>query len=114
MDIDILRMFVNGTDTPGFEYRDGNVYRERPMRSLITVNSTDSYRAACLAGLGIVQSPRMGLHPSVATGELVEILPQHTCQPMPVSLVHAHGRKVPRHVRVVMSWIAEILKGQLD
>jgi DNA-binding transcriptional LysR family regulator len=103
-----------GTDTPGFEYRDGNVYRERPMRSLITVNSTDSYRAACLAGLGIIQSPRMGLLPSVTAGELVEILPQHTCQPLPVSLVHAHGRNVPRHVRVVMSWISEILKRQLD
>jgi len=101
-----------GTDTPGFEYRDGNVYRERPMRSVITVNSTDSYRAACLAGLGIIQSPRMGLLPSVAAGELVEILPQHTCQPLPISLVHAHGRNVPRHVRVVMSWIGEILKMQ--
>jgi DNA-binding transcriptional LysR family regulator len=103
-----------GTDTPGFEYRDGNIYRERPMRSLITVNSTDSYRATCLAGLGIIQSPRMGLLPSVTAGELVEILPQHTCQPLPVSLVRAHGRNVPRHVRVVMSWVGEILKGQLD
>ena len=103
-----------GTDSPGFEYRDGNTYRERPMRSLITVNSTDSYHSACLAGLGIVQSARMGLLPSVTAGELVEILPQHTCQPLPISLVHAHGRNVPRHVRVVMSWIGEILKGQFD
>jgi DNA-binding transcriptional LysR family regulator len=102
-----------GADAPGFEYRDGEVYRERPMRSLITVNSADSYHAACLAGLGIIQSPRMGLLPSVVAGELVEILPRHTCQPLPVSLVHAHGRNVPRHVRVVMSWLAEALKGQL-
>lgn len=103
-----------GTDAPGFEYRDGNVYRERPMRSAITVNSTDSYQAACLAGLGIIQSPRMGLLPSVIAGELVEILPQHTGEPLSVALVHAHGRNVPRHVRVVMSWIAELLKPHLD
>ena len=103
-----------GTDSPGFEYRDGNIYRERPMRSLITVNSTDSYRAACLVGLGIIQSPRMGLLPSATAGELVEILPQYTCQPLPISLVHAYGRNMPRHVRVVMSWIGEIVKGQLD
>ncbi|HEX4384222.1 MAG TPA: LysR family transcriptional regulator, partial [Myxococcales bacterium] len=32
-----------GADSAGFEYRDGNVYREKPMRSLLTVNSTDSY-----------------------------------------------------------------------
>jgi DNA-binding transcriptional LysR family regulator len=103
-----------GTETPGFEYRDGNVYRERPMRSVITVNSTDSYRAACDAGLGIIQSPRMGLSASVTAGELVEILPQHTAEPLPVALVHAHGRNAPRHVRAVMSWIAEQLKPHLD
>jgi DNA-binding transcriptional LysR family regulator len=103
-----------GTETPGFEYRDGNAYRERPMRSVITVNSTDSYREACLAGLGIIQSPRMGLLPTVMAGELVEILPQHTGEPLPISLVHAHGRNVPRHVRAVMSWIAETLKAHLD
>lgn len=102
-----------GTDSPGFEYREGGRYRELSMRSLIAVNSTDSYRAACLVGLGIIQSPRMGLLASVAAGELVEILPQHTCQPLPISLVHAYGRNMPRHVRVVMSWIGEIVKAEL-
>jgi DNA-binding transcriptional LysR family regulator len=102
-----------GTDTPGFEYRDGSLYRERPMRSAITVNSTDSYHAACIAGLGIIQAPRSGVLPCIAAGDMVEILPQHTCEPLPASLVHAHGRNVPRHVRVVMSWIADLLKPQL-
>lgn len=103
-----------GTDTPGFEYLDGKIYREKPMQSLITVNSSDSYLAACLAGLGIIQSPRMGLLPSVTAGELIEILPRYSCQPLPVSLVHAHGRNVPRQVRVVMSWISELMKQRLD
>jgi DNA-binding transcriptional LysR family regulator len=102
-----------GSDAPGFEYREGTIYRERPMRSLITVNSTDSYNAACLVGLGIIQAPRVGLLPRVTAGELVEILPQHTCRPLPISLIHAYGRNMPRHVRVVMSWIGEIVKGQI-
>jgi DNA-binding transcriptional LysR family regulator len=103
-----------GADAPGFEYRDGNVYRERPMRSLVTVNSTDSYQAACRAGLGIIQVPRMGVVlESIAAGDLVEVLPQHTCEPLPVSLVHAHGRHVPRHVRAVMGWIAQLLEAHL-
>jgi DNA-binding transcriptional LysR family regulator len=103
-----------GADAPSFEYKDGNVYRERPMRSLITVNSTDSYQAACAGGLGIIQAPRSGLLPAIAAGTLVEVLPQHTCEPLPVSLVHAHGRSVPRHVRAVMSWIAALLTPHLD
>jgi len=98
-----------GADSPGFEYRDGDVYRDRPMRSLVTVNSTDSYQAACVAGLGLIQAPRSGMLRSLAAGELVEVLPQHTAEPMPVSLVHAHGRNVPRHVRAVMGWMAQLL-----
>lgn len=103
-----------GTDAPGFEYRDGTAYREKPMRSVITVNSTESYHLACLAGLGIIQVPRSGMLPSIAAGDLAEVLPQHTAEALPLSLVHAHGRNVPRHVRAVMNWLAEILKEQLD
>jgi DNA-binding transcriptional LysR family regulator len=96
-----------GADSPSFEYRDGKVWRERPMRSLITVNSTDSYLAACIAGLGIIQAPRMGMLASISAGDIVELLREHTGEPLLVSLVHAHGRNVPRHVRAVMSWIEE-------
>lgn len=71
-----------GTDAPGFEYRDGNVYRERPMRSLLTVDSTDSYLAACVAGLGIIQAPRSGMLESLAAGEIVEVLREHTGEPL--------------------------------
>jgi DNA-binding transcriptional LysR family regulator len=101
-----------GTETPGFEYRDGTSYRERPMRSVITVNATDAYRAAAIAGLGIVQIPQMGA--DLATGQLVEVLPQYVAEPLAVYIVHAHGRSVPRHVRAVMSWIADQLDEHLD
>jgi DNA-binding transcriptional LysR family regulator len=50
---------------------------------------------------------------SIATRDLVEVLRQYTCEPLPVSLVHAHGRTVPRHVRAVMNWIAQLLEPHL-
>jgi DNA-binding transcriptional LysR family regulator len=103
-----------GTDAPSFQHRDGTIYREKPMRSVITVNSTESYQAACVAGLGIIQSPRSGVLPSIVAGDMVAILPNHTGEPLPLSLVHAHGRNVPRQVRVVMSWLAEIVRAQFD
>jgi len=31
------------------------------------------------------------------------------CEPMPVSLVHGHGRNVPKRVRAVMAWIAQVI-----
>jgi DNA-binding transcriptional LysR family regulator len=103
-----------GADAPSFEYREGKVYRERPMRSLLTVNSTDSYEAACIAGIGIIQAPRLGMVPRIAAGELVEVLREYGCEPLPVSLVHGHGRNLPRHVRAVMSWIAQLITPHLD
>ena len=96
-----------GPERPSFEYPDGNGYREWPMRSLVTVNNADAYQAACIAGLGIIQAPRVGLLSALASGQCVELLQAFTCEPMPVSLIHTHGRQVPRRVRVVLDWIAE-------
>lgn len=96
-----------GAEPPSFEYFDGEGYREWPMRSLVTVNSADAFEAACRAGLGIIQVPRVALAGPLASGECVEILPALTCAPMPLSLLHTHGRNVPRPVRAVMSWIIE-------
>jgi len=99
-----------GGERPGFEYADGGRYREHPMRSLVTVNNTDAYRAACLAGLGIIQVPRKGVDTSLTSGALVEILPEFTCEPMPVSLLQGHARNVPKRVRAMMSWLEQILE----
>jgi len=96
-----------GTENPTFEYPVEGGYRQLPMRSLITVNNTDAYHAACVAGLGIIQVPRVGAVASLAAGTLAEVLPALTCAPMPVSLFHTHGRSVPRRVRAVMNWLTE-------
>ncbi|HEY3493087.1 MAG TPA: LysR family transcriptional regulator, partial [Polyangiaceae bacterium] len=74
-----------GAEAPGFEYRDGAEYRDLPMKSLLTVNSADAYHAACIAGLGIIQVPRIGMRPHLASGALVEILPDLVASPLPVS-----------------------------
>lgn len=103
-----------GAEAASFEYPDGELYRELPMQAALTVNSTDAYHAACVAGLGIVQVPRIGMEASLAAGEVIEILPHLTCRPMPVSLVHAHGRAPPQRVRAVMSWIAQLLEPRLQ
>jgi len=97
-------------DEPSFEYRERGRLRSVPVKSLVTVNSTDAYAAACLAGLGIIQAPRYGMTARLRSGELLEVLPDHTCAPMPVSLIHAHGKNVPRRVRAVMAWLAEVLE----
>ncbi|HNN97481.1 MAG TPA: LysR family transcriptional regulator [Pseudomonadota bacterium] len=96
-------------EPPSFEYRQGSRWVSLPMRGALTVNGTDAYMAAGLAGLGILQVPRIGMQEAILRGQLVEILPEFTCEPMPVSLVHSHGRALPKPVRAVMAFIAEAM-----
>jgi DNA-binding transcriptional LysR family regulator len=101
------------SDLPAFEYHDGTRWRTRPMKAAITVNSSDSFAAACRAGLGIVQIPRIGIAADLASGSLVELLPRHRAQALPVFLVHPYGRDVPRRVRVVLDWLESVLRRHL-
>lgn len=94
----------------GFEYLDGQQYRTLPMQGAVTVNSGEGYSAAALAGLGIIQAPRLGLRQALADGSLVEILPHCPAEPMPVTLLYAQRRHLPTRVRVFMDWIAALFE----
>jgi len=103
-----------GARPDGFEYRDGSVYRTLAVPGTITVNSVQGYEASCLAGLGIIQAPAIGARPLIEQGLLVEVLPQYQAEPMPVSLVYAQRRNLPRRVQAFMAWIAQTLAPHLD
>lgn len=103
-----------GSRSPGWEYPDGDGYASLPMAGVLTVNSSEAYRAACVAGLGLIQAPAAGLQPLIDQGALVEVLPDHPAEPMPVSLLFAHRRHLPRRVQEFMNWIAQTLAPYLD
>lgn len=56
-----------GARSAGFEYLQGDELRYQPMAGVVTVNNAEAYSAACLAGLGLIQVPAVGL-PVLATG----------------------------------------------
>ncbi|MAQ16625.1 MAG: hypothetical protein CMN30_17755 [Sandaracinus sp.] len=96
------------------EYLEDGELCAHPMAASITVNGSDAYAAACHAGLGIVQVPRMGIRDGLASGELVAILPDLPCPPLPVFLLHTHGRRLPQRVRAVARWIADVITPELE
>lgn len=102
-----------GARSAGFEYPHGHEYRTQPMPGVLTVNSADAYEHACLAGLGIIQAPAPGVREYLQSGALVEILPQYRPEPMPVSIVYAHRRNLPRRVEAFMDWIATTMHPHL-
>ena len=103
-----------GTRPQGFEYYNGSATQWVKTGGVLTVNSTETYQAACIAGLGIIQVPRVGVRDALRTKKLVEILPQYRAEPMPVSLIYPHRHNLSRRVHVFMEWLTELTKGYVD
>jgi DNA-binding transcriptional LysR family regulator len=103
-----------GDKSPGWEYVDATGPATRAMKGVLTVNDAGAYRAACLAGLGIIQAPGVVLQKLIAEGRLVEVLPAFRQAPMPVTLLYAHRRNLSKRVRVFMEWLIEALEPYLD
>lgn len=99
-----------GQASPGFEYFDGRQCHYVHTGGVVTVNSTETYRAACLAGLGIIQVPAAGIQTLLERGELVEVLHRFPARSMPIHLLYPHRRNVARRVRVFMEWLSQVLQ----
>lgn len=103
-----------GVRPQGFEVLVDKTTRWVKTGGVLTVNSTETYHAACLAGLGIIQVPRVGVREALRSGKLIEILPQYRAEPMPVSLIYPHRRNLSRRVHLFMEWLTEVMKAYVD
>lgn len=92
-----------------WEYVENGETRSFEMPAAITVNNTLAYEAACRAGLGLIQAPVLGHREALARGELVEVLPEWRAPPLPITLLYAHRRQVPRRLQVFMDWLAGLV-----
>ena len=92
-----------------WEYHEDGVDHVVPMHSVVSVSSTSAYQESCRAGLGMIQAPRMGVAELLASGELVEVLPQWRPQALPVSIVYSHNRHLSARVRAFVEWAATVL-----
>jgi DNA-binding transcriptional LysR family regulator len=108
-----------GAKSVGFEYAQmgkgtgGAPDSSLPMQGAVTVNNAIAYQEACLAGLGLIQVPAVGVGDFIAQGRLLYVLPQHVASPMPVTLLYANRRNLSKRVRVVMDWLAAIVQAHL-
>lgn len=98
----------------GFEYQmhqQNKVHNKiQEMAGSITVNNSDAYQAACLAGLGIIQAPEIGLRGLIQQGKLVTILDDYLAESMPISFIYAHRRHLPKRMQSFMQWVVELLR----
>jgi DNA-binding transcriptional LysR family regulator len=103
-----------GAKPHGWEYPHGDSYARLQLRGALHVNSVQTYEAAGIAGLGLIQAPLLGIGRYLASGALIEFLPDFRHKPFEVSLVVAHRRNLSRRVRAFMKWIENVLKPYLE
>ncbi|KAF1701880.1 LysR family transcriptional regulator [Pseudoxanthomonas suwonensis] len=104
-----------GQKPEGFEHPlPGGGHATLELPGAVTVDNGEAYVGAALAGLGLIQLPRFGVREALAEGRLVEVLPQLPAAPMPVSLLYPLQRHMPRRVREVMDWLAQVLAEHLE
>lgn len=98
-----------------WDYADADGrHRALTVRAHVTVNGTDAYLAAALAGLGLIQMPTLSTDAPIASGRLVEVLPEFNAPAMPVSLMLPHRRQLAPRVQAVMAWLTQVIAPQLS
>ena len=105
-----------GAKPYGWEYPegDGGNYVTLPLPGALHVNSVQTYDAAGLAGIGLIQAALSGVRRHFENGTLVEVLPDFRPEPLDVSLVVAHRQNLSRRVRAFMKWIEEVITPYLE
>ncbi|MCI1005779.1 LysR family transcriptional regulator [Herbaspirillum sp. C7C8] len=100
-----------GGRSPGWEWFDGRQTHTLSMAGSVTVNGTETYYAACQAGLGLIQLPLVGAQKRkmLDGGKLVEVLPQYRPAPMPVTILYASRRHVPARLAEFMDWLHALI-----
>ena len=98
----------------GWEYPDGDSFTTLQLPGALHVSSAQTYEAAALAGLGLIQAPLLGIGRYLESGALVEIIPNFRRRSLAVSLVVAHRGNLSRRVRAFMKWIEDVLTPHLE
>lgn len=105
---------ILGAKPAGWEYPDGDGYAMLALPGAMQVNNVQTYHAAGLAGIGLIQAGYLALGQHIERGALVEVLPDLRPKPLAASLVVAHRRNLSQRVRAFMSWIETVLEPYFD
>lgn len=77
-------------------------------RHKLSVNEGNAYLSATLAGLGIAQLAKFQAAAFIASGELVEILPEWQHPAIPMHVVYPPNRHLSARVRAFVEWTVEL------
>lgn len=81
--------------------------RRLSLPSVITVTGPETNVASACMGLGLIQVPCYRAADELASGKLIEVLPQFPPSALPVHVLYSPTRQLSPRLRVVIEWMAE-------
>ena len=93
--------------------RDGQVI-EVALPTRVLVGGADTSAAAARLGLGLAQAPRCRFLDDLASGALVEVLPEFSPTPTPLFVLYPSNRQLSPRVRTIVDWLVETVKPGLS
>lgn len=101
-----------GAKPSGWKYWLDKECRSVDMQARVVVNNAEAYIGACLAGLGIIQAPLMGVRSHLENGSLVEVLKAYSGGVMPISLIYPNRKHLSRRLQIFMDWLADLIQSE--
>ena len=102
----------NGRAVP-FRFQHGGEKSEVKVDYRVGVNESNAHLAACLAGLGIIQTFAYAAGPALRDGTLVEVLSQWRPPPYPFHVVYPQNRHLTHRLRLFIDWLVERFPARL-
>ncbi|MES1161870.1 MAG: LysR substrate-binding domain-containing protein, partial [Rhizobacter sp.] len=107
-------MSARSTRALAFRFFDGDSATDLVLDHKLVVNDTNSYVAAGLANLGIIQAPSYAVGPAIKAGQLVPLLEDWRTPAIPVHVLYAPNRYLSAKVRVFIDWTVALFEHNDD
>jgi DNA-binding transcriptional LysR family regulator len=102
---------IGGSGKPlPFRFSSGGEEMELSLRHKLVVNDTNTYLAAALAGVGVVQAPAYAVQGALKEGSLMPLLEDWRTPITPVHVVYAPNRHLSAKVRVFIDWVVSLFE----
>lgn len=92
----------------GLEFQIGDDVRLINLPKQVSVNSAEGYLAACVAGYGLVQTPRYHVAQQVREGSLQEVLSDCLPPRLALTALYPPHRQLSPRVRVFVDWLVDL------
>jgi DNA-binding transcriptional LysR family regulator len=107
-------MSARSTRALAFRFFDGDAEADLVLDHKLVVNDTNSYVAAGLASLGIIQAPSYAVGPAIKAGQLLPLLEDWRTPAIPVHVLYAPNRYLSAKVRVFIDWTVALFEHNDD